>query len=130
MEQNAKESLALADRGYLIENGKIVGSGSAEQLKSDPAVQRAYLGLAGGSANQKYQRMQPEETTMNQISLLLENRDVQAIDGVTFDRLNSDHGGHRDPRRGSADRGCDPRRRCRRRGVSGLVGDSAPTQRR
>jgi vanillin dehydrogenase len=88
VEQNAKESLALADRGYLIENGKIVGSGSAEQLKSDPAVQRAYLGLAGGSANQKYQRMQPEETTMNQISLLLENRDVQAIDGVTFDRLN------------------------------------------
>ena len=54
VEQNAKESLALADRGYLIENGKIVGSGSAAQLKSDPAVQRAYLGLAGGSANQKH----------------------------------------------------------------------------
>ena len=35
----------------------------------------------------------------------------------------SDHGGHRDPRRGSADRGCDPRRRRRRRGVSVLVGD-------
>jgi branched-chain amino acid transport system ATP-binding protein len=47
VEQNARESLALADRGYLIENGKIVGSGSAAQLKSDPAVQRAYLGLAG-----------------------------------------------------------------------------------
>jgi branched-chain amino acid transport system ATP-binding protein len=51
VEQNAKESLALADRGYLIENGKIVGSGSAAQLKSDPAVQRAYLGLAGGSGH-------------------------------------------------------------------------------
>ena len=46
VEQNAKESLALADRGYLIENGKIVGGGSAAHLKSDPAVQRAYLGLA------------------------------------------------------------------------------------
>jgi branched-chain amino acid transport system ATP-binding protein len=53
VEQNAKESLALADRGYLIENGKMVGSGSAAQLKSDPAVQRAYLGLAGGSAHAK-----------------------------------------------------------------------------
>jgi branched-chain amino acid transport system ATP-binding protein len=50
VEQNAKESLALADRGYLIENGKIVGSGSAAQLKSDPAVQQAYLGLARGNS--------------------------------------------------------------------------------
>jgi branched-chain amino acid transport system ATP-binding protein len=44
VEQNARESLALADRGYLIENGKIVGSGTALALKSDPAVRRAYLG--------------------------------------------------------------------------------------
>jgi branched-chain amino acid transport system ATP-binding protein len=44
VEQNAQESLALADRGYLIENGKIVGSGTALALKSDPAVRRAYLG--------------------------------------------------------------------------------------
>jgi branched-chain amino acid transport system ATP-binding protein len=49
VEQNARESLALADRGYLIENGKIVGSGTAAQLKSDPAVQQAYLGLARGN---------------------------------------------------------------------------------
>lgn len=44
VEQNAQESLALADRGYLIENGKIVGSGTASALKSDRAVRRAYLG--------------------------------------------------------------------------------------
>jgi branched-chain amino acid transport system ATP-binding protein len=51
VEQNAQESLALADRGYLIENGKIVGSGTASALKSDPAVRRAYLGgLPGGKA--------------------------------------------------------------------------------
>lgn len=46
VEQNARRSLAIADRGYLIENGRIVGSGSATDLKDDPAVQRAYLGLA------------------------------------------------------------------------------------
>jgi branched-chain amino acid transport system ATP-binding protein len=51
VEQNAQESLALADRGYLIENGKIVGSGTASALKSDPAVRRAYLGgLPGNKA--------------------------------------------------------------------------------
>jgi branched-chain amino acid transport system ATP-binding protein len=46
VEQNAKRSLAIADRGYLIANGRIVGEGSAESLRNDPAVQRAYLGAA------------------------------------------------------------------------------------
>ena len=44
VEQNAKLSLAIADRGYLIENGRIVGSNDAASLASDPAVQAAYLG--------------------------------------------------------------------------------------
>ena len=44
VEQNAQESLRIADRGYVLENGIIVGHGTADQLKSDPAVQRAYLG--------------------------------------------------------------------------------------
>lgn len=48
VEQNAKQSLAIADRGYLIENGEITGSGDAASLLNDPAVQAAYLGA--GSA--------------------------------------------------------------------------------
>jgi branched-chain amino acid transport system ATP-binding protein len=44
VEQNAKQSLKIADRGYLIDSGRIVGSGSGAALKEDPAVQRAYLG--------------------------------------------------------------------------------------
>ncbi|MDP1748316.1 MAG: ABC transporter ATP-binding protein [Reyranella sp.] len=46
VEQNARRSLAIADRGYLIENGRIVGTGRAGDLARDPAVQRAYLGGA------------------------------------------------------------------------------------
>ncbi len=46
VEQNVKASLALADRGYLMEVGRIVGEGSATELRGDPAVQRAFLGLA------------------------------------------------------------------------------------
>jgi len=46
VEQNAKRSLAIADRGYLIANGRIVGEGTAASLRNDPAVQRAYLGAA------------------------------------------------------------------------------------
>ncbi|MGY6566099.1 MAG: ABC transporter ATP-binding protein [Halomonadaceae bacterium] len=46
VEQNARKSLAIADRGYLIENGAVVGEGTAEALRADDAVQQAYLGLA------------------------------------------------------------------------------------
>lgn len=44
VEQNAKASLAISDRGYLLENGQIVHTASASSLASDPAVQAAYLG--------------------------------------------------------------------------------------
>ncbi|MEE1613280.1 ABC transporter ATP-binding protein [Microvirga sp. CF3016] len=46
VEQNARQSLAIADRGYLIETGRIVGEGRAADLRDDPAVRRAYLGGA------------------------------------------------------------------------------------
>ncbi len=45
VEQNAKQSLAIADRGYLIENARVVHEASAANLMRDPAVQAAYLGV-------------------------------------------------------------------------------------
>ena len=50
VEQNARQSLAVADRGYLLENGHIVHEDSARSLLTDPAVQKAYLGGAKGAA--------------------------------------------------------------------------------
>ena len=50
VEQNAKLSLAIADRGYLIENGRMVGANDAASLAADPAVQAAYLGGKPGRA--------------------------------------------------------------------------------
>jgi acyl-CoA reductase-like NAD-dependent aldehyde dehydrogenase len=49
VEQNARQALAIADRGYLLENGRIVGQGSAAELRDDPAVRRAYLGVGAGA---------------------------------------------------------------------------------
>jgi len=46
VEQNAKQSLAIADRGYLLENARIIGEDDAASLANDPAVQKAYLGVA------------------------------------------------------------------------------------
>lgn len=45
VEQNANQALQIADRGYVIENGKITLSGSAENLLVNEAVQKAYLGI-------------------------------------------------------------------------------------
>ncbi|WP_144185502.1 ABC transporter ATP-binding protein [Elioraea rosea] len=45
VEQNVVQSLALAHRAYIIEQGEIVLSGAAEALAADPALQKAYLGL-------------------------------------------------------------------------------------
>ena len=46
VEQNAQLSLDIADRGYVLSTGRLAGAGSAEALRRDPAVQRAYLGAA------------------------------------------------------------------------------------
>ena len=44
VEQNARAALQVADRGYVLETGRIVLEGTAGDLKEDPEVQRAYLG--------------------------------------------------------------------------------------
>lgn len=43
VEQNVALSLEVADRGYVVEHGKVVLSGSAQQLATDEGVQKAYL---------------------------------------------------------------------------------------
>jgi branched-chain amino acid transport system ATP-binding protein len=45
VEQNATMALSVAHRGYVLQTGKIVLSDTAENLKKDPTVQKAYLGM-------------------------------------------------------------------------------------
>ncbi len=45
VEQNARKSLAAMARGYVIETGRITLSGSCADLRDNPEVQRAYLGM-------------------------------------------------------------------------------------
>ncbi len=44
VEQNAKQSLAIADRGYVLETGRVVLQGDAKELLENKEVRRAYLG--------------------------------------------------------------------------------------
>lgn len=45
VEQNANQALQIADRGYVIETGKITLTGSADSLLNNPDIQKAYLGI-------------------------------------------------------------------------------------
>ncbi|MFZ1885708.1 MAG: ABC transporter ATP-binding protein [Rhodoplanes sp.] len=45
VEQNASAALAIADRGYVIETGRITVGGDAAMLLADPRVQSGYLGV-------------------------------------------------------------------------------------
>ena len=44
VEQNANQALKIADRAYVLENGKVVMQGTGEALLTDPKVRDAYLG--------------------------------------------------------------------------------------
>ena len=45
VEQDVMLALEIADRGYVLENGRIAMSGQAADLRQDPAVRKAYLGI-------------------------------------------------------------------------------------
>jgi len=45
VEQNVVQSLALADRAYVLENGAVTMAGAARDLAADPALEKAYLGM-------------------------------------------------------------------------------------
>jgi len=44
VEQNAQMALAIADRAYVLETGKIVMKGTGDELLQNPSVIKAYLG--------------------------------------------------------------------------------------
>lgn len=44
VEQNAQAALSVADRGYVLETGKIVTTGTGAELLASPAIKKAYLG--------------------------------------------------------------------------------------
>jgi branched-chain amino acid transport system ATP-binding protein len=45
VEQNARQALELANRAYILEQGRIAGTGAARELLLDDRVQQAYLGI-------------------------------------------------------------------------------------
>ncbi len=54
VEQNARLALEVADRGYVMEGGRIVLEGPADELASNPDVQEFYLGLTESGERRSY----------------------------------------------------------------------------
>lgn len=63
VEQNVRAAIKIADRGYVMERGEIVTSGTVEGLKSDPAVTSAYLGHGAHESDAADTRTQQQSAT-------------------------------------------------------------------
>ena len=51
VEQSARLAFSLCSRGYVLETGKVVASGTSDELAQSPLVQDAYLGSSGAAAS-------------------------------------------------------------------------------
>ena len=82
VEQNAKQSLAIADRGYLIENAHVVHQDSAENLMRDPAVQAAYLGVGSNDGATPDASTQTPETVAEAFAIKPRSQKTQSADAI------------------------------------------------
>ncbi len=57
VEQNAQAALALADHGYVLEDGRVVLEGTAEQLRANEDIQEFYLGRQAGGERKNYREV-------------------------------------------------------------------------
>ena len=57
VEQNANMALAIADYGYILENGRVVMEGSSEKLRQDKDIREFYLGLSESGGRKSFRKV-------------------------------------------------------------------------
>lgn len=82
VEQNAKQSLAIADRGYLIENAHVVHEDSAVNLMRDPAVQAAYLGAGSNETKAPTAPVDPKPEPIATFQIKPRSQQTQSADAI------------------------------------------------
>jgi acyl-CoA reductase-like NAD-dependent aldehyde dehydrogenase/ABC-type branched-subunit amino acid transport system ATPase component len=82
VEQNVRKALAVADRGFVIERGRLLASGAASLLARSRVVREAYLG------KKKDASVSSKEFLMSDLSMLINGLAVSAEKGATFERRN------------------------------------------
>jgi acyl-CoA reductase-like NAD-dependent aldehyde dehydrogenase/ABC-type branched-subunit amino acid transport system ATPase component len=96
VEQNVRKALAVADRGYVLERGKLVASGPATLLARSTVVREAYLGKQAAKPNasatvdaiSSSNTSQSKETSVSDLSMLINGLAITAEKGATFERRN------------------------------------------
>jgi len=79
VEQNVRKALAVADRGHVLERGRLVAGGPSSLLARSSVIRQAYLGTASKT---------PKENPMSDLSMLINGLAVGAENGATFERRN------------------------------------------
>jgi acyl-CoA reductase-like NAD-dependent aldehyde dehydrogenase/ABC-type branched-subunit amino acid transport system ATPase component len=80
VEQNVRKALAVADRGYVLERGRLVARGPAFLLARSSILRESYLGTAPSQPS--------KESPMSDLSMLINGLSVGAERGATFERRN------------------------------------------
>jgi len=89
VEQNVKKALAVADRGYVLERGRIVASGPASLLARSTVIREAYLGKQDERTSaSRAAGIATKESPVSDLSMLINGLAVSAEKGATFDRRN------------------------------------------
>jgi len=86
VEQNVRKALAVADRGYVLERGRLVAAGPAALLARSTVIRQAYLGSA--TRTSAAAQNTSEETSVSDLSMLINGLAVSAEGGATFERRN------------------------------------------
>jgi acyl-CoA reductase-like NAD-dependent aldehyde dehydrogenase/ABC-type branched-subunit amino acid transport system ATPase component len=86
VEQNVRKALAVADRGHVLERGRLVASGPASLLARSSVIRQAYLGATAAPSSSTSPHTQ--ENTMSELSMLINGLAVQAEGGRHFERRN------------------------------------------
>ena len=87
VEQNVRKALAVADRGYVLERGRLVASAPAGLLARSTIIRHAYLGKASAATSHR-SASSKETSTMSDLSMLINGLAVSAERGATFERRN------------------------------------------
>jgi acyl-CoA reductase-like NAD-dependent aldehyde dehydrogenase/ABC-type branched-subunit amino acid transport system ATPase component len=88
VEQNVRKALAVADRGHVLERGRLVAAGPAALLARSTVIRHAYLGSSPATPGAVASKSHPENTPMSDLSMLINGLAVQTEGGRRFERRN------------------------------------------
>jgi vanillin dehydrogenase len=91
VEQNVRKALAVADRGHVLERGRLIAGGPASLLARSTVIRQAYLGATAPAATPT--TSSTKENPMSDLSMLINGLAVQAEGGRQFERRNPLDGG-------------------------------------